>query len=182
MNTWKKIALSSASLIALASLVACGNSKDSGSTTSASSDAKDHKGAVKLWVDPANVASYKDLIKNFNKEYPNIKVTVTQSPNGSANAKQDVSKDPSQAADVFKVPNDQLGAMAEAGYINPLSPSATDWVKSNDISIAVDAVSWKGKLYAYPQDEQSNIVYYNKAKFSEAPKDWADFTAETPIG
>ena len=72
--------------------------------------------------------------------------------------------------------------MAEAGYINPLSPSATDWVKSNDISIAVDAVSWKGKLYAYPQDEQSNIVYYNKAKFSEAPKDWADFTAETPIG
>ncbi|MDG6125789.1 extracellular solute-binding protein [Lactococcus formosensis] len=182
MNTWKKIALGSASLIALASLAACGNSKDSGSTTSASSDAKDHKGAVTLWVDPANVASYKDLIKNFNKEYPNIEVTVTQSPNGSANAKQDVSKDPGQAADVFKVPNDQLGAMAEAGYINPLSPSATDWVKSNDISIAVDAVSWKGKLYAYPQDEQSNIVYYNKAKFSEAPKDWADFTAEKPIG
>ncbi len=88
MNTWKKIALSSVSLIALASLAACGNSKGSESTTSSSSDAKDHKGAVTLWVDPANVASYKDLIKNFNKEYPNIKVTVTQSPNGSANAKQ----------------------------------------------------------------------------------------------
>ena len=75
MNTWKKIALSSVSLIALASLAACGNSKDSGRTTSASSDAKDHKGAVTLWVDPANVASYKALIKNFNKEYPNIKVS-----------------------------------------------------------------------------------------------------------
>ncbi|WP_271328008.1 extracellular solute-binding protein [Lactococcus muris] len=182
MNTWKKVALSSVSLIALASLAACGNSKDSGSSTSASSDAKDHKGSVTLWVDPANVASYKELVKDFNKEYPNIKVTVTQSPNGSANAKQDVSKDPAKAADVFKAPNDQLGAMAEAGYINPLSPSATDWVKSNDIQIAIDAVFWKGKLYAYPQDEQSNIVYYNKAKFSEAPKDWSDFTAEKPIG
>lgn len=38
--------------------------------------------------------------------------------------------------------------MAEAGYINPLSPDATKWVDKNDISVAGEAVSWKGKYYA----------------------------------
>ena len=70
----EKIALSSVSLIALASLAACGNSKGSESTTSASSDAKDHKGAVTLWVDPANVASYKDLIKTSTKNIQTLKL------------------------------------------------------------------------------------------------------------
>ena len=61
---------------------------------------------------------------------------MTQSPNGSANAKTDVGKDPAKAADVFEVPNDQLGSMAEAGYINPLSPDATKAVKNNNVAVA----------------------------------------------
>ena len=118
------------------------------------------------------------MIVGFEKKYPDVKVKVNQSPTGSANAKTDVGKDPAKAADVFKVPNDQLGAMAEAGYINPLSPDATKWVDKNDISVAGEAVSWKGKYYAYPQDQQSNIIFYNKAKFSEAPTSWTQFTQD----
>ena len=70
----------------------------------------------------------------FHKKYPNITVKVTQSPNGSANAKTDVGKDASKAADVFEVPNDQLGQMANAGYINPLSPSDTANIKKNYVN------------------------------------------------
>ena len=72
--------------------------------------------------------------------------------------------------------------LAEAGYINPLSPDATKWVDKNDISVAGEAVSWKGKYYAYPQDQQSNIIFYNKAKFSEAPTSWTQFTQDKAIG
>lgn len=183
MKLWKKMALGGASLIAVMSLAACGSGSSSNSNSSSSSDSKDHKGSVSLWVDPTNVKAYKSLIKGFNKEYPNIKVTVTQSPTGSANAKTDVGKDPAKAADVFKVPNDQLGAMAEAGYINPLSPKSTKWVKENDISIAGQAVSWKGKYYAYPQDEQSNIIFYNKSKLSASDvTTWEKLTSKGVIG
>jgi arabinogalactan oligomer/maltooligosaccharide transport system substrate-binding protein len=183
MNSWKKVALGGAAVLAIASLAACGNSASGSKTsTSSSSSASSIKGTLTLWVDPANVASYKTLVSGFEKEYTNVKVTVQQSPTGSANAKQDVSKDPSKAADVFKVPNDQLGAMAQAGYINPLSPDATAWVKANDIAVAGQAVTWQGKMYAYPQDQQSNIIFYNKAKFASAPTTWTDFTAGKVIG
>ncbi|HEY0222558.1 extracellular solute-binding protein [Lactovum miscens] len=183
MKSWKKIALSGASVLAVATLAACSSNNGSkATTTSSSTNSKDVKGTLTLWVDPANAASYKTLVSGFEKEYSNVKVTVQQSPTGSANAKQDISKDPSKAADVFKVPNDQLGAMAEAGYINPLSPDATQWVKDNDINIAGQAVTWKGKMYAYPQDQQSNLIFYNKSKFTTAPAAWTDFTADKVIG
>lgn len=180
MKSWKKVALGGASVLALATLAACGSSASSNKSSSSSSN--NVKGNVTLWVDPANVDSYKTLVTGFEKKYPDVKVKVNQSPTGSANAKTDVGKDPAKAADVFKVPNDQLGAMAEAGYINPLSPDATKWVDKNDISVAGEAVSWKGKYYAYPQDQQSNIIFYNKAKFSEAPTTWTQFTQDKAIG
>ena len=180
MKSWKKVALGGASVLALATLAACGSSASSNKSSSSSSN--NVKGNVTLWVDPANVDSYKTLVTGFEKKYPDVKVKVNQSPTGSANAKTDVGKDPAKAADVFKVPNDQLGAMAEAGYINPLSPDATKWVDKNDISVAGEAVSWKGKYYAYPQDQQSNIIFYNKAKFSEAPTSWTQFTQDKAIG
>lgn len=180
MKSWKKVALGGASVLALATLAACGSSASSNKSSSSSSNSV--KGNVTLWVDPANVDSYKTLVTGFEKKYPDVKVKVNQSPTGSAKAKTDVGKDPAKAADVFKVPNDQLGAMAEAGYINPLSPDATKWVDKNDISVAGEAVSWKGKNYAYPQDQQSNIIFYNKAKFSEAPTSWTQFTQDKAIG
>ncbi|MGO2290091.1 MAG: extracellular solute-binding protein [Lactococcus cremoris] len=180
MKSWKKVALGGASVLALATLAACGSSASYNKSSSSSSNSV--KGNVTLWVDPANVDSYKTLVTGFEKKYPDVKVKVNQSPTGSANAKTDVGKDPAKAADVFKVPNDQLGAMAEAGYINPLSPDATKWVDKNDISVAGEAVSWKGKYYAYPQDQQSNIIFYNKAKFSEAPTSWTQFTQDKAIG
>lgn len=180
MKSWKKVALGGASVLALATLAACGSSASSNKSSSSSSNSV--KGNVTLWVDPANVDSYKTLVTGFEKKYPDVKVKVNQSPTGSANAKTDVGKDPAKAADVFKVPNDQLGAMAEAGYINPLSPDATKWVDKNDISVAGEAVSWKGKYYACPQDQQSNIIFYNKAKFSEAPTSWTQFTQDKAIG
>ena len=119
MKIWKKMALGSAAVLAAMSLAACSNgSSDSSSSNNSSSK----KANLTLWVDTEQVPYYKQIAKDFTKKNKNIKVRVVQSPNGSANAKTDVGKDPSKAADVFEVPNDQLGQMAEAGYINPLSP------------------------------------------------------------
>ncbi|PCS01351.1 extracellular solute-binding protein [Lactococcus fujiensis] len=183
MNSWKKVALGGASVLAIATLAACGNSSTSSTKTSSSSTSpKDIKGNVSLMVDTATVPSYKELAKSFMKEYPNVTVTVATNPNGSANAKQDIAKDPTKYADVFKVPNDQLGALAEAGYINPLPAKQVSWIKSNGIDIASTSVTWKGEVYAYPQDQQSNVIYYNKAKMKTAPTTWTDFTATTALG
>lgn len=176
MKLWKKLAIGSSSLIAVTLLAACGNNS---SSSDSQTDSTKVAGNVKLWVDTTQVPYYKTIVKNFNKDYPDVKVKVTQSPNGSANAKTDVGKDPAKAADVFEVPNDQLGSMANQGYINPLSPTATKNVKKNSTNVSVKGVEWKNKLYAYPFAEQAQTLYYNKSKLSaEDVKDWDTLTSK----
>lgn len=175
MKLWQKIALGSTALLSATVLAACGSSSSSSSST----DSNKVTGTVKLWVDTTQVSYYKKIVKNFNKKYPDVTVKVTQSPNGSANAKTDVGKDPAKAADVFEVPNDQLGSMADQGYINPLSPAATKKVKANNVAMSVKGVTWKNKLYAFPFAEQAQTVYYNKSKLSaEDVKDWDTLTSK----
>ena len=173
MKLWQKIALGATALLSATVLAACGSS------SSSSTDSNKVTGTVKLWVDTTQVPYYKKIVKNFNKKYPDVTVKVTQSPNGSANAKTDVGKDPAKAADVFEVPNDQLGSMADQGYINPLSPAATKKVKANNVAMSVKGVTWKNKLYAFPFAEQAQTVYYNKSKLSaEDVKDWDTLTSK----
>jgi arabinogalactan oligomer/maltooligosaccharide transport system substrate-binding protein len=109
---------------------------------------------------------YKPVVASFEKEYPNVKVNLTQSPTGSSNAKTDVTKDPTKAADVFEAPNDQLGQLASAGDVLQLTPDQVSLVKSQDNAIAVKGVTTKGNLYGYPFAEQAKILFYNKAKLS----------------
>lgn len=172
MKLWKKLALSSVVALSAISLTACSNNSNS-------NESKSSNKQLTLWVDTARVSWYKGVVKDFEKEHPNIKVKVTQNPNGSANAKTDVAKDPSKAADVFGVPNDQLGQMADSGYINPLSPSDTKDIKKNSVPEAYKGVEWKGKLYAYPYSEQAQTVYYDKSKLSpEDVKSWKTMTSK----
>ena len=175
MKFWKKLALGSTAVLAAMSLAACSK----GSSNSSSSSSSSKSASLTLWVDTQQVPYYKKIAKDFTKKYKNIKVRVVQSPNGSANAKTDVGKDPSKAADVFEVPNDQLGQMAEAGYINPLSPSATKDIQANYVSVASKGVTWKGKIYAFPYAEQAQTLYYNKSKLSASDvKDWKTLTSK----
>lgn len=172
MKLWKKLALGSVVALSAISLTACSNNSNS-------NESKSSNKQLTLWVDTARVSWYKGVVKDFEKEHPNIKVKVTQNPNGSANAKTDVAKDPSKAADVFGVPNDQLGQMADSGYINPLSPTDTKEIKKNSVPEAYKGVEWKGKLYAYPYSEQAQTVYYDKSKLSpEDVKSWKTMTSK----
>ncbi|WP_027825243.1 extracellular solute-binding protein [Lactobacillus psittaci] len=172
MKIWKKLALATAALAMVGTLSACSSNK-SASTSS------NNKNQLTLWVDTEQVPYYKTIAKDFEKTHKGIKVRVTQSPNGSANAKTDVGKDPSKAADVFEVPNDQLGQMAEAGYINPLSPTDTKNIKNNYIDEAYKGVAWKGKVYAYPYAQQAQTIYYNKSKLSASDvQDWDTLTSK----
>ena len=172
MSLLKKLGVSSVVALAAVSLAACDSKK--GADKSAESSKP-----LTLWVDTQQVGYYKKIVKEFNKKYPKIKVRVTQSPNGSAQAKTDVGKDPAKAADVFEVPNDQLGQMAESGYINPLSPDAVKQIKADNVPEAYKGVEWKGKVYAYPFAEQAQTLYYNKSKLSASDvKDWKTLTSK----
>ncbi|MDR0199578.1 MAG: extracellular solute-binding protein [Streptococcaceae bacterium] len=179
MQSYKKIALVGAAVLAGVTLAACSSNSSSQKT---STESKDVKGNITLWVDTTQVQYVKPLVANFEKEYKNVHVTVTQSPTGSSNAKTDVSKDPSKAADVFELPNDQLGQMAQAKYILPLTSDQQSLVKSNDVDKAVKGVTQGSTMYGYPFAEQAKILFYNKSKLStDDVKTFSDLTSKATL-
>lgn len=179
MKTWLKATLSGMAVAAVAlTLTACGSdssSKDSSTTTSSKPS-----GEVKLWVDTNFTKVYGKIVKDFEKENPDVKVTVKQG--NSADAQKDIKKDPSSAADVFMFPHDQLGQMVDAGIIYQNTKYAKD-VKANNVDSAVDAATYNGKLYGYPYGVESQILYYNKSKLTANDvKTWSGLTSKGKLG
>ncbi|MFV0555513.1 MAG: extracellular solute-binding protein [Lactovum sp.] len=175
MKNWKKVAMLCSTILASFTLAACSSSSETKESSSGPAD-------ITLWVDATQVEYYEPMVERFESKNEDITVTVKASPTGSQNAKIDVSKDPESAADVFELPHDQIGQMVEAGYINPLSPTAEETIKENDVTAAVTAVTYKDKMYAYPQSQESKIMFYNKSKLTEEDvKTFEGITAKATI-
>ena len=166
-TNWKKYFGSGLILGASALILgACGGTADTSDTGSAENTSGEVvvEGDVKLWVDTDHVEVFKGIVAEFEKEFP--EVTVEVAAGSSADAKKDVSKDPKAAADVFMMPHDQVGQMAEAGLLYPNTKYA-DEVKANNVESAVEGVTWNDELYGYPYGVESQVLYYNKAKLTE---------------
>ncbi|EEV33229.1 sugar ABC transporter [Enterococcus gallinarum EG2] len=134
------------SILSLSAIVlgACGNSNDDAASSNGSAAESSAKveGDIKLWVDTEHIDALQGQVDKFEKEYPDVKVTVAVG--SSADAKADVSKDPEQAADVFMMPHDQVGQMAEAGLIYPIGDKQAATIKDTNVEAAVDVKTWEG--------------------------------------
>ncbi|MBM7710045.1 extracellular solute-binding protein [Enterococcus lemanii] len=184
-GNWKKYLTSglilSASTVLLA---ACGNGKtDTSEPNTAGDDSTEEvkvEGNVKVWIDTEHIDTFKGIVADFEKEYPDVKVEIAAG--SSADAKKDVAKDPKAAADVFMMPHDQLGQMAEAGLIYPNTKYAEE-VKANNVDSAIEGATWAGELYGYPYGVESQILYYNTSTLSEDDvKTWTGLTSAGKIG
>lgn len=155
-NTWKKLLVSTAAL----SVVAGGAIA---ATHSNSVDAAS-KTTIKLWVPTDSKASYKAIVKKFEKE--NKGVTVKMIESNDSKAQENVKKDPSKAADVFSLPHDQLGQLVESGVIQEIPEQYSKEIAKNDTKQSLTGAQYKGKTYAFPFGIESQVLYYNKTKLT----------------
>ena len=171
-KSWKKWLVASAALTLAAGLVAV-------STTSPAYAAS--KTTLKLWVPTDSKDSYKDIVKNFEKENKNVKVKVIES--NDSKAQENVKKDPSKAADVFSLPHDQLGQLVESGIIQEVPSKYAKEIKSNDTEQSVLGAQYKGKTYAFPFGIESQVLFYNKEKLSaDDVKSYETITTKATFG
>ncbi|MCP8857982.1 extracellular solute-binding protein [Latilactobacillus fuchuensis] len=180
-NSWKRVWLGGLVLgISAVTLAGCGNKSSDQSTSSEASSSK-VKGDVKLWVDTDHIAAIKGQVAKFEKANPDVNVKVKAG--SSADALKDVSKDPDKAADVFMMPHDQIGQMAEAGLLYPIGKKQVTTIKKNNVDSAVQGVTWKNKVYGYPYGIESQVLYYNKSKLSANDvKTWDGLTKAGKLG
>jgi multiple sugar transport system substrate-binding protein len=140
-----------------------------------------------FWGEPNEVASHKKVADAFMQSHPNIKIEIWNQPWGDYFTKLKTlwaSGDPKQIPDVlFLWPTPSYAA---TGVLEDLTPyiQKSNYDLKDYWPALLESASYQGKVYGFPRDIETNVIYYNKAIFDEAgvpyPKDdwtWDDFLA-----
>ncbi len=123
---------------------------------------KDSKTTIEFasWGSKSEIDILKPLLSEFEKENPDIKIEFMHIPQNYFQ-KIHLLFASNKAPDVIFINNLYLPIYANANLLEEL--------KTDDIFYpqAIQALSWKGKLYAIPRDVSNLVIYYNKDLFDK---------------
>ena len=149
--------------VALAAVAAsCGGDDDAGAGAS---------GDVRFLVfgDPAEIAAYRTLIAAFEKDEPDIDVTLVEAADREdLITKLSTSLAGGRPPDLFLMNYRFYGQFAARGALEPLAPYIEDSERfelDEFYPQAIDAFRWDGDVTCLPQNLSSLIVYYNRDLF-----------------
>lgn len=103
----------------------------------------------------------------FNAAHPEWNITFKYGVCSEADAKGEVAKDPTAAADVYMYANDQLADLVASGAIAQIGGSNLETIKSSYSQSMVDSVTYNGGVYGVPFTPNTWFMYYNKSMFTQ---------------
>lgn len=113
------------------------------------------------WGSKSETDILKPILADFEKENPEIKVEFMHIPQNYFQ-KIHLLFASNTAPDVIFINNLYLPIYANANLLEELTISSKEYYPQ-----ALQALSWKGKLYAVPRDVSNLVVYYNKNLFNK---------------
>lgn len=120
----------------------------------------------------------KDLVEEFNKEYPNIKVNLELTPYDQYFTKLDAAATGDGLPDVFWMNGPNFVKYASNNMIEPID----ERIKEDSVDLApypeglLGLYQYDGKSYALPKDYDTIGLWYNKALFDEADLEYPNDT------
>lgn len=119
---------------------------------------------------PERTTFLKSLISDFEKQNPDIKVTVTSLPWGQSFEKFLTMVQSGQVPDVAEVPDKWVGLYGSLGKLVDLTPylNGIDASKNFTDLTWTAAKSYKNTPYVVPYGFYIRALYYNKALFRQA--------------
>lgn len=183
-------------------LVGCGGTDNAdtsskGSDTSAKTEASDDAATgetkdVKLTVwgpqeDQAPVDGYEEgilkaMCDKFNDEHPEWNITFEYGVCSEGDAKDVVTKDVAEAADVYMYANDQIPVLVDAGALAKLGGSTVEDIKANQDEKMVSSVTYEDGIYGVPFTSNTWFMYYDKSKYSDEDIASLDKMMEKDLG
>ena len=155
-----------AGILAVGRLAGCGKKEEqtSGAKTE-SGYAKNAK--LKVWGSQEDQEMYKKMIEEFQKENPEaadweIELAVVM----GADAKTELLKDASTAADVFDFASDQVMELQAANALYRITKNK-DEIIANNLDTAIQSASVDGELYGYPVASTTFLMFYDKSMYTE---------------
>ena len=127
---------------------------------------------LKVWApqeDQANADSWlQQMEAKFEEAHPEYKITWINEVCGEDKAKDEVSKDPAAAADVYMFANDQLGDLLACQGIARLGGAYLEQVQNDNGAAMIDSVTGTdGNVYGFPMAANTWFCYYNKDVYTE---------------
>lgn len=171
----KKVISALLCLSLVGTMMGCGGTKNTQESTSKENTTQTEEGTaaseyaedaeLKLWGSQEDQEYLTKVIEMFKEEYPqaadwNIELAVVS----SADAKDEVLKDATTAADVFEFASDQLASMVDAGVLYKITKDK-DIVQAESVETAYQAACIGDDLYGYPNTSNSYFMYYDKSKY-----------------
>lgn len=160
----RKALLAAGAAVAAAALLA-GCSSNTGSGSGATADHNLSASISYAYWDVNQKPAMEALIKDFNKEYPNIKVTSQVTPYQNYFTKLQTQGSSKTLPDVFWMNGPNFQLYASNGLLEPIG-SGID--PSNYPKALDELYSYDGKQYGAPKDFDTIGVFYNKAVFDKA--------------
>lgn len=147
------------------------------------------------WGSPQEVAVFKDMIGQFEKKYPDVKVDYINVPAEDYNTKLQTMIAAKKTPDVFYMVGENLQPFLKNGVLADLSDYVADneifdpdnvWKNAIDLWKFDGTTPGKGSIYALPKDIGPFALAYNKDLFAKAgiptpdlddPWTWDEFVA-----
>jgi len=125
---------------------------------------------------------FKELIKDYEKDHPNIIVSVSQIPWSGHEAKYRTAMTVGSAPDLGRIDTGFLAELASNNAIYPLDQFGADKLADEYLKAAFYSNKYKGKIYGLPDQVTGVCLFYNKKLFKDngldpnvPPKTWDDF-------
>ena len=185
----KLLSLGLAAMLTLG-LTACGNDTTAGSndeqtkasiteesTTTQTATSSTEEGelipeegaSLTLWMD--NDAYNEKIVELWSAKYPNIPLTVENVGTTDSRGKIELDGPAGMGADVFVQAHDGVAISAQSGLILEMD-AYTEYIQNNFMENAVEAVTYNGKVYAFPLSIKTIALFYNKALVDTPVTTW----------
>ncbi|MCI8410716.1 MAG: extracellular solute-binding protein [Lachnospiraceae bacterium] len=186
----KLMTLLMAMVLATGSLAACGG-KDEPAATNAPEATNAEGGnseggtptdvSLTVWVPQEDTQEYsgyeegltKHMCDEFNKAQSKWNIKADIKPMSEGDAYQNVTKDPSKAADIMLVAGDNLVQLVDKELVSPITIAEGEDVKNNNPELAVAGATFNDEslggeyLFGVPFSPNTWFMYYDKSKYSE---------------
>lgn len=120
------------------------------------------------WGDPAELPPNLEVIKAFEAKYPNIKIRTQHAPWSGYFTQLDAQLAAKAGPDVMFLNN--IPSYAARGVLEPLNAFVTEskFPVADYNAELMKIFSAGGKVYGFPRDNDTTVLYYNKDAFDQA--------------
>ncbi|WP_137722930.1 ABC transporter substrate-binding protein [Prescottella subtropica] len=168
-----------ASAVALLALAGCSSDNGGGGNTAdAVKQNLDGRGAISFAMGKTDTDKLQPVIAKWNATHPNEQVSLKELP-GEADDQRNKLEQSLQAGnadyDVMALDVVWTAGFAANGWLQPLEGGlAIDTAPL--LPATVDSATYRGTLYAAPQNTNAQLLYYRTDLVPQAPADWKALT------